>query len=265
MRSNNPVLSRSEAFARGGYATFDTASAERARLEDLYAAPTASPLQTGRMTIDDVVTKTAMTLGVLVLAGAATWYVVPEELYGFALLAALVGFGLALVNTFKRVPSPGLVLAYGAVEGIFLGAVSKVFEGNYPGIVVQAVIGSGAVFAAMLYLYKSRRIRVTPRFTKMVLGAALGFLGLLLVNLVASFFVEGGFGLRSGGLGIVVGLVAIGLAAMFLVLDFDAIEQGVRLGAPERESWRAAFGLTVTLVWLYLEMLRLLSILRGEE
>ena len=265
MRSNNPVLSRSEAFARGGYATFDTATSRRDPLEDLYAAPPASPLQTGRMTIDDVVTKTSLTLGTLVVAGAATWLLVPERLYGFAMLAALVGFGLALVNTFKRVPSPGLVLAYAAVEGIFLGAVSKVFEASYPGIVVQAVVGTAVVFATMLYLYKSRRIRVTPKFTKMVIGAAVGFLGLILVNLVASFFVEGGFGLRSGGLGILVGLVAIVLAALFLVLDFDAVEQGVRMGAPERESWRAAFGLTVTLVWLYLELLRLLAILRGED
>lgn len=265
MRSNNPVLSRSEAFARGGYATFDTATSRRDPLEDLYAAPPASPLQTGRMTIDDVVTKTSLTLGTLVVAGAATWLLVPERLYGFAMLAALVGFGLALVNTFKRVPSPGLVLAYAAVEGIFLGAVSKVFEASYPGIVVQAVVGTAVVFATMLYLYKSRRIRVTPKFTKMVIGAAVGFLGLILVNLVASFFVEGGFGLRSGGLGILVGLVAIVLAALFLVLDFDVVEQGVRMGAPERESWRAAFGLTVTLVWLYLELLRLLAILRGED
>jgi uncharacterized YccA/Bax inhibitor family protein len=262
MRSNNPVLSRADAFGPGAPLS---GPAERQRLEEWYAAPAASPLQTGRMTIDDVVTKTALTLGALVVAGAATWFVVPERLYGFAMLAALVGFGLALVNTFKRVPSPGLVIAYAAVEGVFLGAVSKVFEGAYPGIVVQAVIGSAAVFATMLYLYKSRRIRVTPKFTKMVIGAAVGFLALIVVNLVASFFVADGFGLRSGGLGVLVGLVAIVLAALFLVLDFDAVEQGVRMGAPERESWRAAFGLTVTLVWLYLEILRLLAILRGDN
>jgi len=118
------------------------------------------------------------------------------------------------------------------------------------------------VTGVMLGLYKSGRIRVTPRFTKVVTGATIGFFVLIMVNLVAGFFVDGGLGLRQGPLGIAVGLFAIGLAAFNLVLDFDMVEKGARQGLPTRYGWFAAFGIMVTLVWLYVEMLRLLSILR---
>jgi uncharacterized YccA/Bax inhibitor family protein len=127
--------------------------------------------------------------------------------------------------------------------------------------VVQAVLGTAGVTAGVLGLYRSGKIRVTPQFTKMVVGATVGFFVLILVNLVAGIFTDGGLGLREGPLGI----VAIGLAAMNLVLDFDLVERGAREGVPARYGWMAAFGIMVTLVWLYIEILRLLAILRGND
>jgi uncharacterized YccA/Bax inhibitor family protein len=125
-------------------------------------------------------------------------------------------------------------------------------------------VGTAGVAGIMLALYRSGKIRVTPKFTKMVVGATMGFFALIVVNLVAGFFTDGGLGLREGPLGILVGVVAIGLASMNLVLDFDLVERGARQGLPERYGWFAAFAIMVTLVWLYIEILRLLSILRGD-
>lgn len=215
------------------------------------------------MTIDDVVTKTGLTLAVLLVAGAATWV---SGLLALALPAALVGFVLALVITFKRAVSPPLILAYAVAEGVFLGAISRVFNDMFPGIAIQAVAGTAAVFAGMLFVYKSGAVRVTPRFTKWMLGALIGVVGLMLINLVASFFVDGGLGLRDGGpLAIVFSLVCIGVAAFSFLLDFDAADQAIRAGAPAKTAWYIAFGLTVTLVWLYLEILRLLSYFQSSE
>ncbi len=249
MQSSNPVLTRPGTFTR---TSFPPPSVDD--LETMFAAP-------GRMTVDDVVVRTASLLGVLAATGTAAW--VLDLGRGPAVVAALAGFVLAMVITFKRVTSPPLIVTYAAVEGVFLGAISHSFNLAYPGIVVQAVLGTGTAFAGMLIAYKSGRIRVTPRFTKMVVGAGMGLLGLMVVNLLASFFTGGGLGLRDGGpLAILFSLVAIGVACLFLALDFDHIEKAIAAGAPERESWVASFGLVVTLVWLYLEILRLLSYFR---
>ncbi|MFI6443323.1 Bax inhibitor-1/YccA family protein [Kitasatospora sp. NPDC050543] len=292
MRSSNPVFSREGSFTRdNGYAGFGTTQqAPQAggpyannpygnnpyaanpyggqltddQLVELYQAPSAGPLDTGRMTLDDVVARTTMTLLTLIAAGAVAWFALPGENYGFAGAAALVAMVLGLVISFKRSVSAPLILLYAGLEGFFLGAVSKVFNTIWPGIAIQAVLGTAAVFAAMLIAYKSGRIRVTPRYTRIGLAIAMGFLLLLVVNLVAGLF-GADMGLRSGPLGVLVGLVAIGLGAFFLSLDFAAIEEAIRQGAPQRESWRAAFGLTVSLVWIYVEMLRLIAILRGDD
>ena len=269
MRSSNPVLTRSDAFTRGGYATFDTTASDR-DLQAMYDAPSATPLQTGRMTIDDVVTKTALTLLTLVAAAAVTWYLLdPDDpKLGIPLIAGLVGFGLAMVVIFKRAISPPLILAYAAVEGVFIGGISFYYNAVWPGIVVQAVLGTMAAFGGMLIAYKTGRIRVTPRFTKILVGATIGFLLLGLTNwILAMVGVGGGGGLQlreAGPLGLLFGAAGVVLASLFLALDFHMVEEGIKHGAPEKESWLAAFGLTVTLVWLYLEMLRLISILRGD-
>lgn len=253
--SNNPALTRSPAFSDQHLRTADP-------LEEAYAARSATSRETGRMTVDDVVNRTGLLLMIAFATGALTWGL---DLGGLALPAALVGFVLAMVIIFKQVTNPGLIMAYAAVEGVFLGGISQAFDARYPGIVIQAVVGTAAVTAGVLALYKSGRVKVTPQFTKMVVGATIGFFVLIIVNLVAGIFTPGGLGLREGPLGIVVGLFAIGLASMNLILDFDMVEKGARAGLPTRYGWFAAFGIMVTLVWLYIEMLRLIAILRGRD
>ncbi|MEV4556979.1 Bax inhibitor-1/YccA family protein [Kitasatospora sp. NPDC049285] len=293
MRSSNPVFSREGSFTRDNqYAGFGTQAAppragdpyannpygnnpyggQRAatepltdqQLAEMYGAPSAGPAQTGRMTMDDVVARTAMTLLTLVAAGAVAWFTMPAENFAAAGIAAFAAFVVGMVVSFKRSVNPALILTYAALEGFFLGAISKAFNTVWPGIAIQAVLGTTAVFAATLIAYKSGRIRVTPRYARIGITIAIGFLVLMVVNSVALLF-GADMGLRSGPLGIVVGLIAIALGAFFLTLDFASIEEGIRGGAPERESWRAAFGLTVSLVWIYLEMLRLIAILRGDD
>lgn len=251
--SNNPALTRSPAFNTKTPHPVDA-------LEEAYLSPSATSRHTGRMTVEDVVNRTGLLLATAIATGAVTWGL---DLGGLAFPAAIVGLVLALVIIFKQVTSPGPIVAYAAVEGVFLGGISQAFNAQYPGIVVQAVMGTAGVTAVMLGLYKSGRIRVTPQFTKMVVGATMGFFVLIMVNLAAHLFVHGGLGLRQGPLGIAVGLFAIGLAALNLVLDFDMVERGSREGIPARYGWFAAFGIMITLVWLYVELLRLLSILRG--
>jgi uncharacterized YccA/Bax inhibitor family protein len=154
-------------------------------------------------------------------------------------------------------------LTYSALEGLLLGAVSRAFEQRFPGVVVQALTGTVMVAGGMLVAYRVGAIRVTPRFTKIIFAATLGVVGLMLVNLVAYLFHPGGLGLRDGGpVAIIFSLICIGIAAMNLAIDFEVIQQGIRRGAPEKFAWYASFGLMVTLIWLYLEILRLLGYLR---
>ncbi len=255
MESRNPVLSRRNAFSGGG------APPSVDQLEAMYNAPSSA--EQPRMTIDSVVLRTAITLGVLVASGAVAWVLnfgIPIAIV--ALITALV---LGLVVAFKRVTSPPLILAYAAAEGVVLGVISHVFESFYSGIVTQAVLGTVAAFVAMLVAYSTRLIRVTPKFTKIVIGAGAGLVLLMLVNLVSYMFLPEGIGIRTdSGLGIAFSLIALVVGCLFLALDFDMIEKGIAHGAPEKESWLAAFGLTVTLVWIYLEILRLLSYFRGD-
>ncbi len=250
--SNNPALTRSPAFSGRGTETVDP-------LEEAYSGPSATSRETGRMTVDDVVTRTGLLLVIALTTGGLTWAL---NLGALAFPAALVGLVLGLVISFKQVTNPGVIMAYAAVEGVFLGGISQYFNTRYPGIAVQAVIGTAAVAGGVLSLYKSGRVKVTPQFTKMVVGATIGFFVLVMVNLVAGIFVSGGLGLRQGPLGIVFGLFAIGLASMNLILDFDLVERGARQGLRADYSWFAAFAIMVTLVWLYIEILRLLANLR---
>ncbi|KWW99130.1 hypothetical protein TH66_04830 [Carbonactinospora thermoautotrophica] len=263
MQSRNPILTRSGAFTRGGYATFDTSTPSAQQLEAMYQAPPATPLQTGRMTIDDVVAKTALSLLTVVVAGALAWFFLPAGAMGVPVVAALVGFVLALIISFTTSTNPALILTYAALEGVFLGAVSKAFNVMMPGIVVQAVFGTLVAFGTMLFLYKSRRIRVTPQFTKILLAAIIGFAVAALLNLVLGLFGVN-LGLRDAGpVGLVFTALGVVLASLSLALDFHLAEEGVRAGWPHKMAWYVAFGLTVTLVWLYLEILRLIYIVRS--
>jgi uncharacterized YccA/Bax inhibitor family protein len=260
MESRNPVFNRSAAFSRRGYAGFNEAPPVAGQqLEEMYNAPSATGVQTGRMTIDDVVVKTGLMFAVLVPLAALNFYLQNPLL---TIGGAIVGLVLGLVVSFKQSTSAPLVLAYAAVEGLFIGGISAIYENQWSGIVPQAVLGTLSVFGVALFLYRSGRVRATPKGRRIALIAIGGYLVFSLVNIGVVAFTDSN--LRSGPLGIAVGLFAITLAAYFLILDFDFAEQGVRNGLPERYSWLAAFGLVVTLVWLYIEFLRLISILRGD-
>jgi uncharacterized YccA/Bax inhibitor family protein len=216
------------------------------------------------MTIDDVIVRTGAMLGVLLLAGAATWVLTPESAAGGLIaVGALGGLGLALYMAFTMKANAVTALLYAALEGVALGAISRAFEQWRHGVVVQALTGTVLVAGGMLVAYRVGAIRVTPRFTKIVFASTLGVLGLMLINGLAYLFHPGGLGLRDGGaVAILFSLLCIGIAAMNLAVDFEVIQQGVRNGADEKFAWYASFGLTVTLVWLYLEILRLLGYLR---
>ncbi|MFF3783445.1 Bax inhibitor-1/YccA family protein [Streptomyces sp. NPDC001933] len=295
MRSSNPVFSRRGFSRDNGYAGFNAApqagapaaganpyaqgTAANPYATNPYAQPDAqygapqAPARTGAMTIDDVVTRTAITLGTVVLGAVLAWALLPVDeanlgkSYGIAIGAALVAFVLSLVQSFKRRPVPALIVSYAAFEGVFLGVISSAVSTYIgPGVVMQAVMGTMCVFAGVLLAYKMRWIRVTRRFYGFVMAAAVGFMLLMVVNLLFAVFGGGdGLGFRSGGLGILFGVIGIILGACFLALDFKQVEDGIAYGAPREESWLAAFGLTMTLVWIYLEMLRLFSILSGDD
>jgi uncharacterized YccA/Bax inhibitor family protein len=284
LRSSNPILSKKDAFTpaapQGPYGQQQYNQYNpygQAPVQDPYGAqppqgygqpgmPTQAP--EGRMTFDDVITKTALVMGALVIAAALAWVFVPVPLYIPAMiLSALVGFGVVLLVSFRRVVSPPLVFVYAVIEGVFIGMISRVFESYYPGIVAQAVLATFVAAGLTLAAYKFFNIRVTPKFRKVVIISTLSLAGVLLINFIFSLF-TGGAGLRGGITGPVsllsigISAVAIVLAVLNLILDFDYIEQGVAMGAPANESWRGAFGLTVTMVWLYIELLRLISYIR---
>ncbi len=264
---SNPVFDRIGKDNRG-YATFGDsrqapsqpgwATPSATDLDAMYGAPAATTADTGRLTYDDVVLKTGVTFAVL-LGGAAVGWFVP----GLMLVGAIVGLVLGLVNSFKRSPSAVLVLAYAAFEGLFVGGISSFFEASQNGIVAQAVLGTLSVFAAVLFGYKSGKLRTSPKLNKIFFIAMIGYLLFSLVNIGLVAFA--GQNLRGGMLGLVIGAFAVVLASYSLVMDFEFIEKAVTGGAPAKFAWTAAFGLVVTLVWLYIEILRILSILRGSD
>jgi len=276
MRSSNPVFARSEGF--NGRGTTSGVSYPAYSDPSTWHQGSNQPPTTvdqGRMTIDTVVQKTGMTLGLLVVSAALTWVLTgnptedPEAASQLAMLwmgGAFVGLGLALVISFKRVVSPGMVLAYAVVEGVFVGAMSKYFQAAFgEGVVSGAVLGTVVAFAATLAAYKFFNIQVTSKFRKWVVAAMFGFVAVSLLDFVLSFF-GADFGFRNYGMmGLITSLIGLGLGVLLLILDFNFVERGVAAGLPERESWRAAFGLTVTIIWIYIELLRILAILRGND
>ncbi|WP_435768925.1 Bax inhibitor-1/YccA family protein [Nocardioides sp. SYSU DS0651] len=299
MQSNNPVFRRSEEFNRsnaygnptyqGNGAPYQGYGAPQGNYQG-YAPPAqgydeqgrlvAPPAQTGggRMTIDTVVQSTAITLGVVLLVATATWFLTPpiedEAAVGTLGLAVMLGAGaafiLSLVNSFKRIVSPGLVIAFAVAEGVALGALSKLYDAIFynsdtpGGIVLQAVVGTFAAFAGTLAAYKFFDIKVGNKFRTFVIAAMFGMVALGLMELVLSMFSSqlGLFGFST--LGLVFSVAGLVLGVLMLILDFDFIEQGIRNGLPARESWRASFGLLVSLVWIYTNLLRILAILQQD-
>jgi uncharacterized YccA/Bax inhibitor family protein len=281
MPSNNPAFSRGfPAAGNGQYAGWGSPTQGAGPQQtyggapgqyDPYAAPYTAPSPyaartTTYLTMDDVVTKTGITFLVTVLAAAATWALPGFTGAALALPALLIAFVLGMVISFKQIANPAATLAFAALEGVAVGAISEFYDRAFTSggnIVMQAVIGTFGVFAGMLVVYKTGAIRVTPKLTRWVVGALFGVLALVIVNLIASIFTTGGLGLRDGGpLAIVFSLVVIGEAAFSLLLDFDMADEAIRRGAPAKFAWYIAFGLLVTVVWLYLEILRLLSYFR---
>lgn len=273
MPSSNPAFGRG--FARAvngqgapgtGYAGWGSPQGYGAPAPtDPYAAPSPYARSATRyMTMDDVVTKTAVSFLVTVVVAAGVWALPGTTGWSLAIPAMLVGLVLGLVIAFKGIANPAATLAYAAVEGAFLGAISEAFNARFPGVVTQAVIGTFGVFAGMLVVYKTGAIRVTPKFTRWLISALIGVLFLMVANMVAYFWLPEGLGLRSGGtLSIVFSLVVIAVASLSLLQDFALADEAIRRGAPAKFAWYIAFGLLLTVVWLYLEILRLLSYFRN--
>ena len=268
--SSNPAFQNLPT-GQGGYAGFDRVggAAGGAAAYRQMESPTGygrAPAGERSLTIDDVVTKTAITAGVALVAGVLTAL---SGMYFLALPAFLVGFVVALIVIFKQSSNPALVITYSVCMGVALGAMTGVLEnmpGNtFDGIGFQAIVGTAGVFFGMLVAYKTGAVRVTPKFTKWLMGALVGVFVLMLANLITSFFTTGGLGLRDGSpLAYIFSIVCIGVAAFSLLLDFDQADQAIRAGAPAKLAWFIAFGLMTTLVWLYIEILRLLSYLRSD-
>lgn len=225
------------------------------------AAPTYSePIPAGeRLTMNDVMVKTGINLG-LVAVGAAVAWVMPVLL----LLGMIGGLVLGLVNSFKKKVSPVLVMTYAFMEGLLLGGLSAVVDMRYPGVAIQAVLATLVVAGTTLALFANGKLRATPKLNKIFMIGAIGYMAYGLISILgAGIFGSSLNSFSIGGipLGLVVGLFAVALATYSLLLDFTTTSEAVEAGLPERESWRLAFGLTASLVWLYVEILRVLMYL----
>jgi uncharacterized YccA/Bax inhibitor family protein len=222
------------------------------------------------MTLQGSVVKTAILLVILSVSAGFTWSIavgVQNPLaYGLMIGGAIGGAITAFITIFFPRSSPITAPIYAALEGLFLGGISAVFEARYPGIALQAVMLSLGTLAVMLFVYGTRIIRVTAKFRIGVVAATGAICLVYLVDIVASLFgARLPFIHESGVIGIGFSLVVVVVAALNLILDFDFIEQGVRAEAPKFMEWYGGFSLLVTLVWMYLEMLRLLAKLRGDR
>lgn len=261
--------------------------AAQAQLEGAFAAPAAGAVQTGRMTVEDTVVKTLALFGILLVTAVVGWIWTMSPVTAANpvptmmpwIIGAMGGFVLAMVVTFtsRKKVRPGLIFGYAAFEGLFIGGISAFFEFIWPGIVMQATLATLSVVGVTLALFASGKVRASAKATKIFMIAMVGYLVFSLVNVVMMMF--GAFPAGSGGpfgmlsnytiagipLGVIIGVLVVIMAAYSLVLDFDSVQQGVRNGAPREYGWLGAFGIMVTVVWLYIEILRLIAILRGNN
>ena len=249
MRASNPVLSR---------------LAEAAR--ETLSTTTSGDVMTRAGTAG----KSIVLLALCAFSATFTWTQVAAGNTAVMMPALLVGglggFIMAMVVSFKPATAPVVAPIYAVLEGLMLGALSSLMNIRYPGIPQQAVLLTFAVALGVFTLYRMNILKATEGFRRMVVGATIGIAVFYLVNIVLSMFnVNMGYTMSSSPIAIGINLVIAGVAAMNLVLNFDDIDQAVRMGAPKRMEWYGAFGLMVTLVWLYLELLRLLSRLQGRR
>jgi len=289
MQSNNPVFRRSEAFNGQANAYGNQTAPGNGSPYAGYGDPatwgtgapgsgsdTYVPASTKRMTIDSVVQASAISFVVVFAAAIATWVLTPEittdmpaedlsPIFALMTLGSLAAFGLSLVNSFKRVVSPALVLAFCLAEGVALGGISKFFDAQFEDhIVMNAVIGTFAAFVGTLAAYKFFNIKVGARFRTFVIAGMFGMVGLSLLEVVLSAFGNGTGLFGVTGIGMITAFAGLALGIFMLILDFDMVEQGIAAGVDERESWRAAFALTVSLVWIYTNLLRILAFFQSD-
>ena len=248
------------------------------QLEAMYARPAATGHDTGRMTMRDALNAITATLGVIIVVGFAVamtplalGLVAGEAglqaglaLAGVATLVGVIGGLVAsLVNIFKKQPSTIAVLVYAVFEGLFLGGISGTMEYIYPGIALQAVIGTLAVAGTVLVLFHLGILRTSPALTKIFLVAMVAYLIFGIVNI--GYLLLTGTSLREGVVGLIIGGLAVVMASYSLVMDFEDVQRSAQAGVPRKYAWRLAFGIAVTMVWLYVEVLRILMILRGSD
>lgn len=231
-----------------------------------------APPQVDTMTLDDVVLRTVGLLALTGVVGAFSWIVLPSlgAITGVLMVLAIIAtVGIGLYSWFRPITNPAVAIAYAVAQGLVLGLVSRVFESFYQGIVLQAVVGTFAIFGVMTVLYKMKVLRATKTFTKVVIGSVIGILALMFFNLIMTMFGHNPglidysvTGKSVGWMPIIFSLLCIIVGALTFVLDFAAVEEGVRAGAPRRYAWACAFGLLVGLIFLYWQILRMLGYLR---
>ncbi|WP_212825762.1 Bax inhibitor-1/YccA family protein [Catellatospora sp. TT07R-123] len=228
--------------------------------------PVIERREVGRATVDGVAGRTFVLVAVTVIAAALSWNLLRSPAWTglFVLGSTLATLVLVLVITFKQITNPFVIAGYAVLQGVFLGVVSRELEQQFPGIVVQAVIGTFGVFLAMALLYRLRVLRATKRFTQIVVGSLVGILLLSLVDFVLRFFGTGLSIYKPGTTGIIFALICIVVGALTFIIDFDQVERAVNGGLPARYGWYLAFGLLVGLIFLYWQIIRLLSYVRGR-
>ena len=257
---------------------YQEGSYSQADLEAMYNRPAATGFDTGRMTWRNTMNAITATFGVIIavafvvmmlptIGGLVTGTEEGRQVgFAFASILAIVGavgaFVAVIVNAFKKKPSMIVTLAYALFEGLLLGGISVFFEQAYPGIVFQAVIATLAVTGSIAVLFRLGKLRTSPTLTKIFVVAFGAYFIFTIVNLVLVLL--GIANLRTGLLGIVIGLAAVALASYSLVMDLEQIKNGIDNGAPKGYAWTAALGLAVTVVWMYTEILRILAILRDD-
>ncbi len=274
---SNPVFNRLEtqwksegsaganSQAPSSYPTYDQQAFEQAKAA--YQMPAADAVSMGRMTYDDVIVKTALNLAIAIGAAAVAWFLSamnPDLGYTLMIVGLLGGFALAMVNIFSKTIRPGLIMLYSTLEGVALGALSMVINAALPGVVLQAVVATFAVLLVTLALYASGKVRNSPKMQKFVL---ISLIGIILARVATWLLALTGINMGGVGgptlfglpLGLLLSLFAVFIGAMSLIGDFDQVKVGVQRGAPAEYAWMSAFGLMVTLIWLYVEILNILS------
>jgi uncharacterized YccA/Bax inhibitor family protein len=250
-----------------GYATQDAMTTEQ--LNEMYARQSAGPVDTGRVTVDDVVIKSLTLFVVTIAVAGVSWFATAGNtsltlpLWLGGMFGTLI---LGLVIAFMKKVSVPLLMVYAVLQGAFLGAFSQFINSipKYEGVVLMAVIATLCVFVAMYVGYATGFVKVNDRTRRMFFFAIVGYMlfSVLQVVLLMTGVIDGwGFG-GSGGLGIILSLLGVGLASYSLAVDFDSIDHAVRVGAPQKYSWLLAHGLIVSIVWLYIEFVRLFARLR---